>query len=91
VLIKKVSYATLGSIAIAFCSYNFISLDAGHITKVNTIAMFLPLFAATWLTFRKNYTWGIILFMIFSFEIIAQRHVQIAYYSFILDWYIWNL
>jgi hypothetical protein len=84
VLIKKVSYATLGSIAIAFCSYNFISLDAGHITKVNTIAMFLPLFAATWLTFRKNYTWGIILFMIFSFEIIAQRHVQIAYYSFIL-------
>jgi len=84
VLIKNVSYAFLGSIAIGFCSYNFISLDAGHITKVNTIAMFLPLFAAVWLTFQKKYIWGILLFMIFSFEIISQRHVQIAYYSFIL-------
>lgn len=84
VLTRRVSYAFLGAVAVGFCSYNFISLDAGHITKVKTIAMFLPLFAATWLTFRKNYIWGIMLFLIFSFEIIAERHVQIAYYSFIL-------
>ena len=84
VLTKRAAYSFLGAVAVGFCSYNFISLDAGHITKVKTIAMFLPLFAATWLTFRKNYIWGIILFLIFSYEIIAERHVQIAYYSFIL-------
>lgn len=84
VLTAKKSYAFLGAIAIGFCTYNFISLDAGHITKVKAIAMFMPLFAATWLTYQRKYIWGIILFLIFSYEIIAARHVQIAYYGFIL-------
>ena len=84
VLTRKIVYSVLGAVAIGFCSYNFISLDAGHITKVNTIAMFLPLFAAAWLVFQKKYIWGTILFLLFSYEIIAARHVQIAYYSFLL-------
>ncbi len=84
VLTKRVSYSFLGAIAIGFCTANFVSLDAGHITKVNAIAMFLPMFAGVWSIFRKRYYLGALLFVIFSFEIIAQRHVQIAYYSFIL-------
>ncbi len=84
VLTRKVLLSLLGAVAIGFCTANFVSLDAGHITKVNTIAMFLPLFASVWLTFQKKYYTGIILFLIFSFEIITQRHVQIAYYSFML-------
>ncbi len=84
VLTRKTLLSLLGAVAIGFCTANFVSLDAGHITKVNTIAMFLPLFASVWLTFQKKYYTGIILFLIFSFEIISQRHVQIAYYSFIL-------
>ena len=74
----------IGAIAIGFCSYDFISLDAGHITKVITIAMFLPLFASCWLIFQKKYITGSILFLIFLYEIIAGGHVQIAYYSLIL-------
>jgi hypothetical protein len=84
VLTRKISYSFLGAIAIGFCTYNLVSLDAGHITKVNTIAMFLPLFAGAWLLFRKKFIWGTILFFIFANEIVAERHVQIAYYSFIL-------
>lgn len=84
VLTRRLVYSFLGAVAVGFCTYNFISLDAGHITKVNTIAMFLPLFAGVWLTFQRKYIWGIVLFLIFSNEIIAERHVQIAYYSFIL-------
>jgi len=84
VLTRRVSYAFLGAVAVGFCSYNIISLDAGHITKVNTIAMFLPLFAGAWLVFNKKYIWGTILFLIFANEIIAERHIQIAYYGFII-------
>lgn len=84
VMTKRVSYSFLGAVAIGFCTANFVSLDAGHITKVNAIAMFLPMFAGAWSIFQKRYYLGAMLFVIFSFEIIAQRHVQIAYYSFIL-------
>ena len=52
---RKISFAFLGAVAIGFCTVNFVSLDAGHITKVNSIAMFLPLFASVWLTFQKKY------------------------------------
>jgi hypothetical protein len=84
VLTRKISYSLLGAIGVGFCSNNVVSLDAGHITKVNTIAMFLPLFAGAWLVLHKKYIWGTILFFIFANEIVAERHVQIAYYSFIL-------
>lgn len=84
VLTRRTVYSFLGAIAIGFCSYDFISLDAGHITKVITISMFLPLFASCWLIFQKKYITGAILFLIFLYEIIAGGHVQIAYYSLIL-------
>lgn len=84
VLTRKVSYSVLGAIGVGFCTSNIVSLDAGHITKVNTIAMFLPLLAGAWLVMHKKYIWGAILFFIFANEIVAERHVQIAYYSFIL-------
>lgn len=84
ILLRSVKFALLGAIAIGFCTLNFVNLDAGHITKVITISMFLPLFASAWLIFQKKYITGTILFLIFSYEIIAGAHVQIAYYSFIL-------
>ncbi len=84
VLIRKPLYALLGAIAIGFCTYNFISLDAGHITKVNTIAMFLPMFAGVWLLYQKKYIWGVILSLIFVNESIGGGHIQISYYSFLI-------
>ncbi len=84
VLTRRPLFAFLGAIAIGFCTANFVSLDAGHITKVITIAMFLPLFASTWLIFQKKYITGTILFLIFLYEIIAGAHIQIAYYSLLI-------
>ena len=46
ILLRSVKFALLGAIAIGFCTLNFVNLDAGHITKVITISMFLPLFAS---------------------------------------------
>ncbi|MCO5232153.1 MAG: hypothetical protein M9888_00275 [Chitinophagales bacterium] len=84
ILTKKSFLSFLGAIAIGFCSANFVILDAGHITKINTIAMFIPLFASVWLVFRGKYFIGGIAALVFFFEIVYQRHIQIAYYSFIL-------
>jgi hypothetical protein len=84
VITRRTAYAFLGAIAVGFCTANFISLDAGHITKVNAIAMFMPMFAGAYLLFQRKYILGAILFLVFSYEIVAERHVQIAYYSFII-------
>ena len=84
ILTRKVLYSTLGALAVGLCTANFVSLDAGHITKVITIAMFLPLFSGAWLIFRKKYITGAVVFLFFLYEIIAGSHVQIAYYSLIL-------
>ncbi|MCO5230108.1 MAG: hypothetical protein M9958_03025 [Chitinophagales bacterium] len=84
ILTKRAFISFLGAIAIGFCSANFVILDAGHITKINTIAMFIPLFASVWLVFREKYFIGGIAALVFFFEIVYQRHIQIAYYSFIL-------
>lgn len=84
ILTRKVSYSTLGALAVGLCTANFVSLAAGHITKVITIAMFLPLFSGAWLIFRKKYIFGAVVFLFFLYEIIAGAHVQIAYYSMII-------
>ncbi|MFN8282084.1 MAG: hypothetical protein U0U67_02665 [Chitinophagales bacterium] len=84
ILTRKVSYSTIGALAVGLCTANFVSLAAGHITKVITIAMFLPLFSGAWLIFRKKYLFGAIVFLFFLYEIIAGAHIQIAYYSLIL-------
>lgn len=84
ILTKRVIYALLGSVAIGFCTANFVSLDAGHITKVNTIAMFLPLFTGVWLIFQKRYIPGVLMALLFAYEIIDRSHIQIAYYGSML-------
>ena len=84
VLARRFRYAFIGAIAIGFCTANFVSLAAGHITKVITIAMFLPLFSGAWLVFQRKYILGALLWLIFLYEIIAGGHVQIAYYSLII-------
>lgn len=84
------SLAILGSLAFALSSFNFINLDAGHITKGNAIA-FIPLVMAGMnICLRKNRILGAALTGIaVSFEL-AAGHVQITYYLIfiILAWVI---
>jgi hypothetical protein len=82
--------AIVGSLAFALSSFNFINLDAGHITKGNAIA-FIPLvMAGINICLRKNRLLGAALTGIaVSFEL-AAGHVQITYYLIfiILAWVI---
>ncbi|MBQ8530343.1 MAG: YfhO family protein [Parabacteroides sp.] len=72
--------AILGAIAYAFASYNFIILEAGHITKAYVIA-YMPLtVAGMYLLFRKKYLWGVTLFTFAVATSIRENHLQITYY-----------
>lgn len=84
VLIRKPFLALIGAIAVGFCTSNFISLDAGHITKISTLSKFLPMFAGIWLLFNKKYIWGTLLSLIFINESVSSGHIQIAYYGLLL-------
>jgi hypothetical protein len=85
--------AIIGALAFAFSSFNFINIDAGHITKGNAIA-FIPLvIAGIQMTFHKNRIMGALLTGIaLSFQL-AANHLQITYYLvfIILAWIIVEL
>ncbi len=72
--------AAIGAFAYAFGSYNFIIIDAGHITKAYAIAT-LPLVVAGFFTiFNKKYIGGGLLLAVGLGLNIAQSHFQITYY-----------
>jgi hypothetical protein len=85
--------AIIGSLAFAFSSFNFINIDAGHVTKGNAIA-FIPLvLAGIRVALYKNKWLGAILTGVaVSFEL-AAGHLQITYYLIfaILAWMIYEL
>ncbi|EOR94539.1 : hypothetical protein [Arcticibacter svalbardensis MN12-7] len=75
--------ALAGAIAIAFSSYNFIIIDAGHTNKAFAIAFFAPILAGVLLTFRGRYLWGAMLTALFLAIEIRANHIQMTYYLFI--------
>lgn len=78
-----------GAIAYAFASYNFIIIEAGHITKAYAIA-YMPLtLAGMALLFKQKYYWGGILFLLGIAFSIAASHIQITYYLMLLCWFIY--
>jgi hypothetical protein len=82
--------AIIGALAFAFSSFNFINIDAGHVTKGNAIA-FIPLvIAGIQMCLHKNRIMGALLTGIaLSFQL-AANHLQITYYLIfiILAWVI---
>ena len=73
--------ALLGAIAYAFCSYNLIIIDAGHVTKAYAMAFIAPLLGGVILAYRKKYLAGFLITMIFMGVELAKNHVQITYYA----------
>ncbi|MDH8702287.1 hypothetical protein M2138_001647 [Dysgonomonadaceae bacterium PH5-43] len=72
--------SALGAVAMAFQSYNFILLIAGHITKIWVLA-FVPLvLAGLSLVFKKKYWLGLIAFTLGLSLMIIINHLQITYY-----------
>ncbi|MFM7014822.1 MAG: YfhO family protein [Bacteroidota bacterium] len=68
------------AIAYAFCSFNFVSLVAGHNTKVEAIALMPMVIAGVMMTYRGKWlSGGALTALALSLEIYAN-HLQITYY-----------
>jgi len=75
--------SALGAVGFAFSSYNLISLEAGHASKVLAIAYAPPLITGLILLLRGHYVKGTIIAGIFFILELYSNHVQITYYLFI--------
>ncbi|MDR2084273.1 MAG: YfhO family protein [Bacteroidales bacterium] len=73
----------IGAIAIAFSSYFFIIIAAGHGSKAETLGFIAPVIGGFFLIFRKKYWWGIPLVILYS-AIGIMRHPQMSYYIFLM-------
>lgn len=76
--------STIGAVAFAFGSYNFIIIIAGHITKAYAIALMAPVIGGVLYTYNKNKWVGAVFTTVALGAEIAYNHVQITYYLFLL-------
>ena len=81
----SVPLAVAGSIAVAFCSYNFQIIQVGHNTKMQAIAFMPWVLAALVFTYRsKRKLLGAVLFGLALSLQIKANHQQITYYLAIM-------
>lgn len=69
-----------GALAYSFATYNFLILDAGHVTKAMAIATIAPVVAGVWLLYKGRYWTGAALTGVALAWNIASNHFQITYY-----------
>ena len=74
----------LGGLSYAFATYNPIIVAVGHDTKMLAIAYIPALIGSILLLFEKKYWLGTALTALFSGLLISVNHPQIAYYAFII-------
>ncbi len=70
----------VGAIAFAFSAYNFIIIDAGHLTKALAIGYMAPVFAGAILICRQKYLLGGAVTALFMALEFYSNHFQITYY-----------
>ncbi len=69
-----------GSIAYTLCSYNFIIIGAGHMSKSLVMATMAPVIGGVILCYRGKLLWGALITLLFSGLNIYWGHQQISYY-----------
>ncbi|MEC5145395.1 YfhO family protein [Chitinophaga sp. 212800010-3] len=74
----------MGAIAFAFCSYNVILIDVGHVTKMYDIALMPAVLAGIILTYRGNLLTGAALTTLAAALLIYFNHLQMIYYTVIM-------
>ena len=75
--------AVMGAIGFAFCSYNFINIEAGHASKVIAMGYLPPILAGVILAYRGRYWLGGALMGLFLGLQLFGNHVQITFYMFL--------
>jgi len=81
--VLKMNYllAILGALMYAFVTYNFLIVEAGHNTKLLTIAYFPGLLASFLYVFRaRNRLLSLAIFSAFTALILFANHAQMTYY-----------
>ncbi|MBL0095649.1 MAG: hypothetical protein IPP46_03555 [Bacteroidetes bacterium] len=69
-----------GAIAYAFCSFQFVSIHAGHNTKVHAIALIPLIFAGVLMAYRDRWLLGAAITSLALSLQIYSNHLQITYY-----------
>ena len=72
--------AAAGAIGYAFMTFTIVSYEAGHITKVQAMAMMPGVLAGLMLLIRRKYLLGTLVTGIFFTSCLGFFHYQIAYY-----------
>lgn len=70
-----------GALAYGLSSFLIVSIEAGHNTKVQAIALMSPALGAVALAYRKNILVGAALAALFLSMLIDANHLQVAYYT----------
>lgn len=78
-----IGLSVLGAVAFGFASYNIISIEAGHISKVLALGFAPPFLASVVLTYRGKYLLGGALSGITASLQLYTNHIQITYYALI--------
>jgi len=76
--------ALIASIGFGFSSFFFVSLQAGHMSKINAISFMAPLIGGFILLFRGDILKGGILASLFLSLQLWANHPQISYYTFFI-------
>lgn len=76
--------SAIGALALAFSSYNFIIIAAGHNSKVIAIAYMSPIIAGTYLAYRGRILLGSAIAALFLSLQLTANHLQITYYTLII-------
>lgn len=76
--------ALIGSLGYAFSSYFLVSMQAGHMTKVNAISFMAPTVGSFILLFKGRIIEGGLLASLFLSLLLWSNHPQIAYYTFFI-------
>jgi hypothetical protein len=74
----------VGALALAFSSYYFIIIEAGHITKVIAIAFMGPVIAGVHYAYKHDALAGTLVMMPFLAMQLLVNHLQITYYTLLI-------
>lgn len=77
----------IGALAYAYCTYNIGAIEAGHQTKVQSIALIPAFIASLILVYEKNYFWGAALTALNTLLLISMNHMQIVYYGILIAFF----
>lgn len=76
--------AMLAALAYSYSTYDPVIISAGHNTKMISLAYMPMVIAGIMLLFQKKYLYGFVITALFGSILIAQNHLQIVYYTFII-------